>query len=72
MIEEAMMAESKPIDHVQDMQDENWQGAMIEELKAIEKNQTWESVTQLNKKAIDVRWVYKLKLKPNNWWEWWT
>lgn len=36
---------------------------MIEELKAIDKNQTWK-LTELpfDKKPIDVKWVFKLKL----------
>jgi hypothetical protein len=39
---------------------------MIEELASIEKNQTWELVElPPNKKAIQVKWVFKLKLNPN-------
>lgn len=39
---------------------------MEEELKSIDKNQTWELVDfPFNKKSITVRWLYKLKLKPN-------
>jgi len=39
---------------------------MIEELDAINRNNIWE-LTKLpaNKKAIDVKWVFKLKLKLN-------
>jgi len=38
---------------------------MIEELKSIEKNQTWELVSLPHKKrSIAVRWVYKVKVKP--------
>jgi len=48
------------------MTEEVWKNAMIEELKAINKNNTWE-LTKLpaSKKAIDVKWIFKLKLKPN-------
>lgn len=38
---------------------------MNEDIKSIEKNKTWELVNYSYKKTIDVRWVYKLKLKPN-------
>jgi hypothetical protein len=39
---------------------------MIEELNSINRNNTWE-LTELpaSKKAIDVKWIFKLKLKPN-------
>ena len=39
---------------------------MLEELNAIEKNNTWELVDlPIKKKAIGVMWVFKLKLNPN-------
>ena len=39
---------------------------MKEELDAIEKNRTWELVDlPHNKHPIDVRWVFKVKLKPD-------
>ncbi|KAL0395484.1 UNVERIFIED_CONTAM: Retrovirus-related Pol polyprotein from transposon RE1 [Sesamum latifolium] len=43
-----------------------WEKAMVEELKALETNNTWE-VTSLpaGKKAIGSRWVYKLKLNSD-------
>jgi len=39
---------------------------MAEKLAAIEKSRTW-FLTELlvNKKPIDVKWVFKLKLNPN-------
>ena len=42
------------------------QEAMNEELMAIEKNNTWQ-LTDLAKghKAIDGKWVYKIKVKEN-------
>ena len=37
---------------------------MVEELQSIERNQTWELVNLLDKKTkIDVKWVFKVKLK---------
>jgi len=38
---------------------------MKEEINAIEKNSTWDLVNMSYKRAIDVKWVYKLKLRPN-------
>jgi len=39
---------------------------MIEELSATKRTKTWE-LTDLphNKKSIDLKWVFKLKLNPN-------
>ena len=38
---------------------------MNEELNSIEKNNTWELVElPKNKKAIGVKWVYKVKVNP--------
>ena len=47
-------------------QDVRWCRAMQEELAALEKNGTWE-LTSLpeGKKALDSKWVYKVKFKPN-------
>ncbi|KAE8681376.1 hypothetical protein F3Y22_tig00111330pilonHSYRG00435 [Hibiscus syriacus] len=44
------------------VQENKWRDAMDEEIKAIEKNDTWE-LTSLHKghKAIGVKWVYKPK-----------
>jgi len=43
-----------------------WKNAMIEELNSINRNNTWD-LTELpaSKKPIDVKWIFKLKLKPN-------
>jgi hypothetical protein len=43
----------------------NWLKAMKEEINAIEKNKTWYLVDKTDKKEIDVKWIYKLKLRPN-------
>ncbi|CAJ2633078.1 unnamed protein product [Trifolium pratense] len=57
------MAESEPIDVNSALQSEKWRCAMKEELDSIESNQTWELVDlPQRKKAIDVKWVYKLKV----------
>ena len=40
--------------------------AMKEELELIKRNRTWELVKlPKGKKAIGVKWVYKIKYKPN-------
>jgi hypothetical protein len=38
---------------------------MNEELKEIEKNRAWELVNKSDKKEVDVKWIYKLKIRPN-------
>ena len=60
-----MMVEVEPINLDQAMNDSNWLATMKEELKIIEKNKTCELIEELIKKPIDVKWVYKLKLRPN-------
>ncbi|KAK2404192.1 putative mitochondrial protein [Trifolium repens] len=57
------MAESEPIDVSTALKNEKWVNAMKEELDSIESNQTWDLVDLPHKKkAIDVKWVYKLKV----------
>ncbi|GAU24164.1 hypothetical protein TSUD_83990 [Trifolium subterraneum] len=59
----AFMAESEPIDVISALKSEKWRCAMKEELDSIESNQTWELVDlHQNKRAIDVKWIYKLKM----------
>lgn len=38
---------------------------MVEEIKTVEKNHTWDLVENSGKKEIDVRCFYKLKLRPD-------
>ncbi|KAK1406643.1 hypothetical protein QVD17_42133 [Tagetes erecta] len=47
-------------------QDMKWREAMKKEIKALEENETW-SLEKLpeGKRAIDSKWVYKIKYKPN-------
>ncbi|KAK1686214.1 hypothetical protein QYE76_047062 [Lolium multiflorum] len=43
-----------------------WKAAMLEELGALEKNDTWELVTlPPGKKAVGCKWVFKIKKTPN-------
>ncbi|GJZ33720.1 putative RNA-directed DNA polymerase [Tanacetum coccineum] len=48
------------------VQDHHWKDAMQKEIKALEDNRTW-TIEELpnGKRAIDSKWVYKTKFKPN-------
>ncbi|PKI72239.1 hypothetical protein CRG98_007376 [Punica granatum] len=47
-------------------EDKKWVFAMMEELNMIEKNQTWDLVERpQDRKAIEVKWVNRTKLKPD-------
>lgn len=56
------MGVDEPVNYTQASKKREWRIAMEQELEAIEKNETW-SLTELppGKKAIDLKWVYKLK-----------
>jgi len=62
----AFLADSEPMRLAYVIQHPKWQEAMNDELMGIEKNNTWQ-LTDLLKghKAIDVKWVYKIKVKEN-------
>ncbi|CAH9080757.1 unnamed protein product [Cuscuta europaea] len=57
-----LLADGEDITFEEAKHDEKWRDAMNEEIKAIEKNQTWE-LTNLSRghKPIGVKWVYKKK-----------
>ncbi|KAL5568431.1 hypothetical protein UlMin_025006 [Ulmus minor] len=57
-----LFSDCEPVSFQEAVQEKNWRDAMDEEIKAIEKNETWE-LTSLPKghKAIGVKWVYKTK-----------
>lgn len=48
------------------MNDLNWLATMKKERRSIEKNETRELVEKPIKKPIDMKWVYKLKQRPNS------
>lgn len=57
----------EPINLLQVVKDSNWRDAMSKEIRAHEENGTW-TLTKLltgKKKAIDSKWVYKMKYKHN-------
>ena len=58
----ALLAESEPMSYDENSQSSDWRTTMEEELRPIEKNQTWELVhLPQGKRPIDVKWVYKTK-----------
>nr|GEY76533.1 reverse transcriptase, RNA-dependent DNA polymerase [Tanacetum cinerariifolium] len=47
-------------------QDARWPEAMQMEVKALEKNGTWTlEYLREGKRAIELKWVYKIKFRPN-------
>jgi glycine cleavage system H lipoate-binding protein len=66
LVNEAMIVELEPVTLSEALKDSNWLNAMKEELKSIEKNNTWTLMNKaVNKRPIDVKWVFKLKMKPS-------
>lgn len=48
------------------LKDPNWKEAMVEEMRALKKNQTWEEVTQPKGiKPVGCKWVFNLKYKAD-------
>lgn len=46
--------------------DPKWKSAMVEEMKALQKNSTWEMVElPLNKKTVGCKWVFTVKYKSD-------
>ncbi|KAI3516445.1 hypothetical protein L1887_15360 [Cichorium endivia] len=62
----AITSSNEPKNFSQAMQDTKWVEAMKKEIKALEDNKTW-TLQELpkGKRAIDSKWVYKIKYKPN-------
>ncbi|GAU33426.1 hypothetical protein TSUD_380620 [Trifolium subterraneum] len=60
-----MLADTEPLDVKSALKSKVWLEAMIDELKSIEKNKTWDMCKlPSDKRAINVKWVYKLKQNP--------
>ncbi|KAK2392639.1 putative mitochondrial protein [Trifolium repens] len=61
----AMLADTEPLYVKAALKSKVWKEAMNEELRSIEKNKTWDLCNlPSDKKAIDVKWVYKAKQNP--------
>ncbi|XP_050919399.1 uncharacterized mitochondrial protein AtMg00820-like [Lathyrus oleraceus] len=59
------MAESEPVNMEEALSDPKWMSAMKDELESIKKNNTWMLVDlPKGKKAIGVKWVFKVKANP--------
>lgn len=62
----SLFVNNKPLNLEESMKKQAWKKAMIEELRSIEKNQTWELINlPPDKHPIIVKWVYKLKWNPD-------
>lgn len=60
------VVEYEPVSTEEALKKKPWMKATKEELETIERNKTWELVElSKSKKAISVRWVHKLKSKPD-------
>lgn len=58
-----LLADAEDKTFEQAVKDEKWQTAMQEEIRAIEKNDTWElAMLPRGNKPIGVKWVYKKKM----------
>jgi len=54
-----------PKDWKEAKQDPKWREAMLEELRALEKNKTWDLVElPIGKKAVSCKWVFTVKQSP--------
>ncbi|GAU15418.1 hypothetical protein TSUD_44550 [Trifolium subterraneum] len=63
----AFNAEAEPVNFEDAVKSEKWLDAMNEEIESIERNNTWELVDLPHgKRAIGVKWVYKVKLNPKS------
>ena len=57
-----LFADCEPVNFQEAAQDGKWRNAMDDEIKAIEKNDTWElAALPKGHKPIGVKWVYKTK-----------
>ncbi|KAL0549913.1 hypothetical protein IC582_014408 [Cucumis melo] len=57
-----LFGDNEPLNFEEASQNDKWKIAMDEEIKAIKKNDTWELSTLPNgKKAVGVKWVFKIK-----------
>lgn len=62
----AITSHSEPTSFSQASKDEKWRVALKNEATTLEQNDTWE-ITMLpeGKRAIDSKWIYKIKFKPD-------
>lgn len=69
LIVEALLAEGTPFTYeeaINSSASKQWEAAMTEELQSLTKNNTWELVDlPVGRKAIQNKWVYRIKQNPN-------
>lgn len=66
MVHYAFNVDVQPINAAEALKDSEWMKAMNEELKSIEVNNTWPLIELPQcKKSINMKWVYRVKLNPN-------
>lgn len=66
LVHMALLAYVEPVKWKQAIQEPEWNTAMKEEISAIERNHTWELVNlPPDKKPIVVKWVFKVKRRPD-------
>ena len=64
LVHYALLADVEPIGYVEALKEEVWKKAMLEELAAIERNNTWKLARlPKGKKPISLKWVFKVKMK---------
>ncbi|KAK2403406.1 putative mitochondrial protein [Trifolium repens] len=62
----ALFVDTEPIFYAEASNHHEWREAMQDEIEAIERNHIWELVKlPPHKKAIAVKWIYKIKHKPD-------
>lgn len=62
----ALLADTEPVSFEEAITSSVWRDAMLEEIKSIEKNNTWELVSlPAEKTPTAVKWIFKLKLKSD-------
>ncbi|XP_050889175.1 uncharacterized mitochondrial protein AtMg00820-like [Lathyrus oleraceus] len=66
VIQCAILVGYEPVSTEEALKKRVWLKAMKEELEAIERNNTWKlAELPKDKKTINNKWVFKVKLKPN-------
>src|ERR1051325_5627840 len=65
MVHYTFNADVEPANVAKALKDSKWVKAMNKEVKSIEDNNTWSLIEfPQGKKAIDVKWVYKVTMNP--------
>ena len=65
-IDECMVSTDEPMNYEEASREEAWKKAMIEEMQAIDRSNTWELVPPpIGCKPIGLKWIFKLKRNSN-------